>query len=169
MRLVLLLLLCFSDLSSPDLPAYRRLLDASFADEKAANQFYEQFASVKESDAAVMVGFRAMSEFMICKHLINPFSRLNHFNRGKKLLESAIRKDHHSPELLFFRLTTQSNVPSLLKYNKNIQTDIQNLILYLKADPEKAHTDKDLHRRIRSYLLVNDYCSAADKTLIRSL
>jgi hypothetical protein len=168
MRLIMMLLLSLY-VSAPDLNACRKLLDHSLADEKTANRFYEQLKGVKENDAPVMVGFRAMSEFMICKHLVNPISRLSHFNRGKKLLESAIKRDHHSAELLFFRLSTQSNVPSVLRYNTDISADKQSLISYLKSDLNKPNTDKELHKRIKSYLLVNPFCSAEEKNLIKTL
>lgn len=165
MRLMLFLMLSLYT-SVPDLTACRRLLDLSFADAKTANQFYDQLKAVKENDAPVMVGFRAMSEFMLCKHLLNPISRLSHFNRGKKLLESAIKRDRDSAELLFFRLTTQCNVPSVLNYHTKINTDKQSLISYLKND---KHSDKELYKRIKTYLLINPYCSTDEKTLIRTL
>jgi len=164
-----LLLVCLLDLSAPDLPSLRNILDQSVSNQKAANAFYEQMKGVKDADLPVMSGFRAMSEFMLCKHLLNPFSRINHFNRGRKLLESAIARDRNSPELLFFRLTTQSNVPALLNYSGNIKGDTQNLISYLETAQGKIHTDKDLHRRIKSYLLISQYCSAEEKALIKRL
>jgi len=168
MRLMFIMLLSLYA-SVPDLTACRKLLDLSLADEKTANQFYDQLKGVKENDAPVMVGFRAMSEFMLCKHLVNPISRLSHFNRGKKLLEAAIGRDNDSAELLFFRLTTQCNIPAVLRYNTNINTDKQSLISYLKADFNKAHTDKELHKRIKNYLLINPYCSTEEKTVIKTL
>jgi len=156
-------------LTVPDLNTCRKLLDLSLTDEKTANQFYDQMKVVKEDAAPVMLGYRAMSELMICKHQLNPISRLSHFNRGKKLLESAIKRDHRSAELLYLRLSTQSNIPSVLKYNSDISADKQNLIIYLKNDQNKEQTDKELHKRIKNYLLINPHCNAEEKELIKTL
>jgi hypothetical protein len=153
----------------PDLNAYRKLLDLSLKNQESANHFYDQLKEVKENDAPLMVGYKAMSEFMLCKHLLNPFSRLSHFNRGKRLLESAIKRDQNSAELLYLRLSTQTNVPAVLRYHTNINTDKLHLITYLKKDLDKANTDRDLHKRIKSYLLINPYCSAVEKEMIKTL
>jgi hypothetical protein len=168
MKLMLILLFGLYT-SLPDLNAYRKLLDLSLTDQKKANQFYDQLKEVKEDDAPVMVGYRAMSEFMICKHLLNPLSRISHFNRGKRLLESAIKRDHSSAELLYLRLSTQSNIPAVLRYNTNINSDKGVLISYLKNNMNRAGTDKDLHQRIKNYLLINPHCSAKEKDMIRTL
>jgi len=164
-----LLLFVWLNIGNPDLSAYRKLLDGSFVSEKVAGQFYEQLKNVGEDDTPVLLGFRAMSEFMMSKHLVNPFSRISHFNRGRRLLERAIEKDHTSAELLFFRLATQSNAPSLLRYSSNISIDKLSLIRYLKADATQPHADKELHKRIKHYLLINQYCTTEEKTLIKTL
>jgi hypothetical protein len=166
MRALLVLFISMS-LANPNLVAYRKTLDQSLESKKVANAFYDQFKTVKISDEPVMIGFKAMSEFMLCKHLINPMSRLSHFNKGRELLEGAIKRDKMSAELLFFRLTTQSIVPSLLNYSDNIQEDKASLINFLKHT--EGVKDKDLINRIRAYLLINKYTTASEKALIKSL
>lgn len=168
MRLVLLLLVLFP-LTGQDLIANRILLAQSVEDEKAADRLYAQFKAVKDDAEPVLVGFKAMSEFMRCKHLFNPITRIGHFNKGKKLLEAAIQRDHLNPELLYFRFSTQSNIPALLKYKMNIEGDKRNLISYLKTGNHKSDQDHDLYLRIKAYLLVNEYCSAEEKAMIKTL
>lgn len=152
----------------PDLTVYRKQLDNSLENKAAAKQFYEQMQKVKDSDEPVLLGFRAMSEFMLCKHLLNPISKLSHFNRGRDLLEAAIKRNQKDPELLFFRLSTQSNVPSILRYSSNINEDKRSLIGYLKAGIHPGQ-DKTLYKRIRDYLLINQHCSAEEKAMIKTL
>jgi len=165
----LLLLFIFLNMTGPDLSVYRKLMDYSVTDGKAADRFYEKLKNVKDNDASILIGFRAMSEFMQSKHLINPISRLKHFNRGRKLLEIALQKDKTSPELMLFRLITQSNVPALLNYSDNIPADKSGLIAYLKRTVVHTDGDTDLHKRIRNYLLTNQHCSAEEKSVIKSL
>jgi len=161
---LLLLLVLFLNAFVNDLPAYRKLLDQSLENEDASDRFYAQFKSVKENGEPILVGFKAMSEFMLCKHMSNPFGQLSHFNKGRKLLESAINRDSVNPELLFFRFSTQSNIPALLKYKMNMKADKLALISYLKAHNDD---DKILYSRIKTYLLINQYCTAEEKAMIR--
>jgi hypothetical protein len=163
---MLFLLLAGVNLLVADLGTYRQMLDKSLQDSAASDRFYEQFKPVKENGEPILVGFKAMSEFMLCKHMVNPISQLSHFKKGRKLLESAISRERANPELLFFRLSTQSNIPSLLNYKMNINQDKLALISYLK---QRDSADKVLHSRIKAYLLTNQYCSAEEKAMIRKL
>ena len=168
MKLILLIFLCLNPFNS-DLSTYRRLLDGAVDHKEIANEFYTRLKTVKESDEPVLIGFRAMSEFMLCKHLFNPIGKISHFNTGKTLLEMAIKRDKNNPELLYFRLSTQSNIPSFLGYNSNIEADKLVLINYLKLANSHPGEDKALNNRIKIYLLKNQYCSTAEKALLNTL
>ncbi len=150
---------------APDLSVYRKLLDQSARSSDTADQFYEQCKTIKEDSAPILLGFRAMSEILMCKHVHNPVSKLSHFKSGKRLLDYAISRAKDNPELIYFRFTTQSNVPFLLNYHSNLETDKVALIDYLG----KEITDRELHSRIRAYLLNSKYCSAAEKEFLKTL
>jgi hypothetical protein len=167
MRLMLFLLVYLNAVHT-DLSVYRKLMDASLEDKTQAQRFYDQLKTVKETDDPVLLGFRAMSEFMLCKHLFNPVSKLSHFKKGRNMLEMAIKRAHTSPELLFFRLSTQSNVPSILGYSDHIMADKSALISYLQAGV-RSEQDKALYKRVKDYLLINKYCSAEEKAVIKKL
>lgn len=170
MIMALLFLMVFGTPSpTPDLSSCRKLLDHAVEDKKTALKFYGQLKSAKKEGDPVLLGFRAMSEFLMCKHLINPFSRLAHFNKGKELLETAIQENNTHPELLFFRLSTQSNLPAVLKYNGNIEADKKALIAFLVNYNGKVQPDPVLYQRIKTYLLLNKYCSSAEKARIKTL
>lgn len=168
MKMTLLFFLLFNFVM-PDLTACREMLDQSVENKSMALKFYKRMKAVDEEGQPLMVGFRAMSEFLMCKHLLNPFSRLSHFNKGRTLLESAIQKDAANPELLFFRLCTQTNVPAVLNYNSKIESDKHSLINYLMKSNKKNEADTVLFKRIKTYLLMNKYCTVAEKAKIRTL
>jgi len=168
MRLILLFLFSYT-VSLPDIKECRELMDASVENKAVAQKFYDRLKTVKETDQPVLVGFRAMSELLLCKHVVNPFSKLSHFNKGRDLLENVIKKDSANPELRLFRLSTQSNVPALLKYNDAIAIDKKALINWLTHNKSKDTADVVLHKRIKTYLLINKYCTAGEKTLIKTL
>lgn len=168
MKTCLLIFLTFMFVDA-DIANCRRMMDLSVDDKRNAGKFYKQMKAVKESDEPIMVGFKGMAEILMCKHVLNPFTRLSHFNKGKEFLEMAIKRSANNPELLFFRLSTQTNVPSLLKYNENINHDKEMLIGYLVKNKDLVKPDSALYKRIKNYLLINKYCSAQEKALIRTL
>ncbi|MCD0489639.1 hypothetical protein LPB86_15460 [Pedobacter sp. MC2016-14] len=131
-----------------DLRVYRKLMEQSVEDSKVATQFYEKLKTVKDDGLPVVMGFKAMSEFLMCKHLVNPLSRLSHFKNGRKLLEEAIAKSEDNPELIFFRYTTQLNCPSILNYNGNLASDKAFLLQWLN----KNASDEDLYKRIKTFM-----------------
>lgn len=159
---------------TPDISSCREMMDQAVDHKASAFKFYKELNGTEVDSDPVIVGFRAMSEFLMCKHLLNPFSRLSHFNKGKSLLENALKRDKGNPELLLFRLSTQTNVPALLNYNSDIEADKNALIGFLikyKDSNNKGSGASDiiLYKRIKTYLLMNKYCSASDKVRIKML
>jgi hypothetical protein len=166
MTMILLFFLTFNFVT-PDMNIYRGMMDNAVENKTAALKFYAQMKNVNENDAPILMGFRSMSEFLMCKHLTNPFSRMSHFNKGKELLEMAINRAKDNPELLLFRLTTQNSIPSILKYNTHISEDKAALISYLKRTPQNE--DMVLYQRVKKYLLSSKKCSAEEIALIKTL
>ncbi|MBX2967581.1 MAG: hypothetical protein KF845_15675 [Cyclobacteriaceae bacterium] len=56
-------------------------------------------------------------------HTINPISKLNTFNEGKKNIEKAVNDEPNNIEIRFVRLSVQKNTPSFLGYNHQIKED----------------------------------------------
>lgn len=52
-------------------------------------------------------------------------AKLQTFKEGKELLENAIALDKENVEYRFLRLMIQENAPPILKYNGNIENDVQ--------------------------------------------
>lgn len=75
------------------------------------------------SDIHFRQAYKACGMIIMAKHLINPISKMTHFNKGKDLLEEVIRKAPLNTELRYLRFSVQSNVPGFLNYNKELQTD----------------------------------------------
>jgi len=162
--LLLIFALMFQNLTqTPDkeLLSLRKLFEESAVSSSSANNFYQQTRKFSDQSVATFIGFKAMSELMMCNHVFSPLSKLSYFNTGKKLLEAAIQKDPKNIELRYFRFSTQSNVPAILNYSSNINEDKLILMNYLKIS--SSITDKDLYQRIKSYMLKSSYCSATEK------
>lgn len=137
------------------------------------NLYYQAAASKADSDkfkAALnaipnpntsIKGYIAVSHMIEAKHLFNPSSKLSAFNNGKTQLENMIKSDPENLELRFLRIGVQTNTPSFLGYSSQIQTD-KKIILSKYA----THTDADLKRRIREFMLTSGICTEEEKQLL---
>lgn len=165
---LLTLILClFMNSGTVNLVSLRQQLDGAANDKALAEKFNAQFKNISEKSQPILLGFKAISEMVLCKYVISPLSKLSHFKKGKRLLEAAIAASPENPELCFFRFTTQSNVPGLLNYSSNLQEDKRVLINALKSGAIKS--DPDLFKRIKRYMLSSKYCTAQEITLLKSL
>ena len=93
--------------------------------------------------------FWAVGNFFMAKHAVNPISKYSYFNKGKKILEDAVKKEPNSIEIRLMRLISQEKIPSFLGYNKNIESD-RNFIIknYKNSD------DENLVKFIKNYLKI---------------
>jgi hypothetical protein len=142
-----------------DIIIYRQLLVASEKNAELAKVFYDKLKKAN-TEAPIVAGYKAMSSFMMSKHGGNPMSKLNYFKEGKKELESAIKKDTSSVELIYLRFSVQSNAPGFLGYSSNTLGDKNKLLSYLKKNTDE---DKDLKKRIIAFLLNSSKLNAAEK------
>jgi hypothetical protein len=152
-----------------DLHKLRQLFYLSLENNSASKEFLHETATIQQSSAPVLIGFKALSHFMYCKYLLNPFSKLSHFTEGKNLLEYAIHKSPDNIELIYFRFTIQTNVPSLLGYSSDIVQDKKCLMTYLKRSGTDKNKDMDLCRNVYRYLLQSSYCSKSEKKELENL
>lgn len=90
--------------------------------EKLCQTYIKQLGNL-QSSSPLHLGYLGCLQTIWANHVINPLSKLETFNKGKRNLELAIQKDPQSAELRFLRLSVQTNAPGFLGYKKNIKTD----------------------------------------------
>lgn len=110
----------------------------------------EPFNEIKNP---LLLGYRGSSTILMAKHVINPYSKLSYFKKGKGMLEKAIQSDPKNIELRFLRYTIQTNIPAFLSYNSQIENDRRFLTQSLSR-----MSDNELKKIILSYL--NQYSPA---------
>ena len=93
-------------------------------------------------------GYKAVLWFLKARDYYNPYKKYESFTKGKKELESIIKKYPNNIELHFLRLTIQDNLPSFLGYNDNISEDEK----FIKEKVKEIKKDPDLVQRIAAYL-----------------
>jgi hypothetical protein len=122
---------------------------------------------VKNSDSTmpVLLGYKAMAEFMKCYHSFNPVNKLTYFYKGKSDLDKAILSAPNNIELRYLRITVQTNAPVFLNYRNQIPEDMQRLIQQLSVHD----TDAELNSMIRKYMLNCGCCSENEKEFFKTL
>ena len=160
--------LLFMGKSSANLVAYRKMMDAAVESSVVAEKIYGEFKAFDETGQSVLVGYRGISEMLMCKHVFNPVKKIAYFRRGKAFLENAIKSSPGEPELIFLRYTTQVNLPSIMNYSANLDDDKGILIAYLQKGIS-GNTDQDLYGRIKNYMEQSRTLTAYERSIIKNL
>lgn len=122
MKLILTLLLSiFLSYSYAQLPWHEHLKRAHESADYC-EEFYEVTEVAKEKDATSKAYF-GLATMMLGKLHNNPFAKLSYFNKGKVILEDAIKMDPSNAEIRFLRFVVQNQVPAILLYYQDKKTD----------------------------------------------
>lgn len=127
MKFKVLILLCWLGLTKAsaknieDMERIRFNYARAVSDKKLCRQMMAEL----DQNAAHPVHLAYLGAFRViwAKHTLNPFARLNTFNKGKKDIERAVLEQPHNVEIRFIRLSVQKNCPSFLGYNTEIAQD----------------------------------------------
>jgi len=167
MLLLIKLIFMFQTLNLNEYIHYRTLLEESVNSSSRANILYKETRKFNSSSPSVLLGFKAMSDLIMCNHVFSPLSKMSYFASGKNLLEDCIKKDPGNIELRFYRFSTQCNAPALLNYSANIKEDKNILLTFLKLNQNTP--DQDLYKRVKNFMLTSSSCSVTEKQLLQSL
>lgn len=88
-----------------------------------AEEFYTKMKSVKNTDNAVSVGYKAAAIALKSRFAKPIKSKKQLFLEAKTLLEKQIERNPNEIELRLIRLSIQESVPKILKYKQNIEED----------------------------------------------
>lgn len=110
----------FANLTKSEARLQYRLAATS---EKYCEKLLSDLRSCTETSDPLLAGYRACATMMMAKYVLNPYSKLSNFNKGKTLLEKCIATGKENIELRYLRLTVQVNAPAFLGYKGSIQSD----------------------------------------------
>lgn len=144
-----------------DLLRTRELYYKASANKNDAGLFSDFLAAAPDVEKTLLSGYQGMCYMIRANHSWNPYNKLSFFNKGRDLLDEAIKKDPSGAELRFLRFCVQTNAPGFLGYSDKIGEDKS---VILAAYPQLK--DKDLRDRIKNYLAASKHCTAADKALL---
>ncbi len=165
--ILLISLLCITSLNATDSSLLWQLFQKSAKSSASAIELHAISKNFNEDSQPILIGYRGISNMMLCNYYNNPVSKLSHFKEGKKWLDLSIKKDSNSVELKFFRFTCQVNTPAILGYKSNINSDKLLLINYLIKN--KNLNQEIIYQNIFSFLISCDNCSKEEKKLLLNL
>lgn len=164
MQLILIFLM-FMGNTDPNgqsqLSVIRDLYQRAADQESAAKKMFELTQNYTVQDP-VLYAYKGAGHMMMAKHVINPFSKMSHFNKGKKIYSAAIAKAPRNLELRFLRFSVQAEAPGFLGYKQNIEEDKQLLVKGVKEIG-----DADLQKMIMDYLLKSKGVSKTEKEKLK--
>ena len=106
-----------------DMNEVRTLYKEAVTSEKSCKELVEISSGFNEKNNPLMLGYKGSGTMLMAKHVMNPFSKMSYFKKGKQMLEKASEVDKNNIELRFLRFTAQTNMPSFLGYNNSIDYD----------------------------------------------
>lgn len=149
-KLVLVFLLFCSFVNAQSLVELRGYLQKGENSEEVSKTLISKSKNAYDTTKKpIYMAFYAVGNFFMAKHASNPLSKYSYFNKGKKMLEDAIKKEPNNIEIRLMRLISQEKTPSFLGYNKYIESD-RNFIIknYKNSD------DENLVKFIKNYLKI---------------
>ncbi len=151
MKLVyFLLIFAFGILKSQSLEEFRGYLKTGESSAEVSKTFLEKSKSAFETTKKpIYEAFYAVSNFFMAKHSVNPINKLSYFNKGKKLLDDAVKSEPNNLEIRLMRLISQEKTPKILGYKSSIASDKDFILKNYKNSP-----DKDLINFIKKYLKI---------------
>ena len=119
--IILILSLFTSNINSQDITEIRQVyLTAPYS-----NTNCEKLGELtKEINSPLIIGYKASYYFMQCNFITSPINKMISFNKGKKLIQQAIKQEPKSVELRLLRYAAQKRSPRFLMYNTHIKEDL---------------------------------------------
>ncbi|HZG01247.1 MAG TPA: hypothetical protein VEY71_09600 [Chitinophagales bacterium] len=128
----------------------------------STNAFAKKVEAAEIKSDALLLAYKSMALMFDARDSYNPYTKMSSFNKGKDLLESAVKKDPASVEVRFLRFCVQSNAPFFLGYSGNIADD-KAVIFNNWASLE----DADLKQKIKQFMHATDAATATEKQLLQ--
>ncbi len=132
---------------SQNLSEFRLLMQKGESSENAAQTLLEKSkAEYDKTKLPIYEALNAVGHFFMAKHGGNPISKYSHFNKGKKLLSDALKKEPKNLEIRFMRYICQEKTPSFLGYKDNLEEDKRFIL-----NEYKNTKDENLKTYIKNY------------------
>lgn len=139
-----------SFMNAQSLVEFRGYLQKGESSEEVSKTLISKSKSAFETTKKpIYEAFWAVGNFFMAKHAGNPISKYSYFNKGKKLLEDAVKKEPNSLEIRMMRYISQEKTPKFLGYNENMKADKEFILKNYKNSD-----DENLVKFIKKYFKI---------------
>ena len=76
-----------------------------------------------DTENNLVLAYRGANTLLYCTKTNNVFKKFSYFEKGKYMIEQAIKNEPKNVEITFLRYINQKNTPWYLNYKKNIKED----------------------------------------------
>lgn len=142
----------------PPMEDIRKLYQQAATQANSCEELIALLQPFKKNNNPLLLGYRGSATMMMAQHVLNPFSKLTYFKKGKDLLHQAIEADRRNIELRYLRFTAQTNAPSFLRYGNKIEEDKTFLV-----ESVSLLDDQSLKNLILGYLKNSEFLSEGEK------
>lgn len=141
MKLFICLSLIFSmaSVKSQDLDIIRLNYTKAVSDKQTCKEMISELE--KSNLSGVQLAYLGAFQTIWANHVSNPIDKLTTFRKGKKNIEKAVSQNADEVEIRFVRLSIQNNVPAILGYKSDIDTD-KNFVLEHFGTVRSKHLQK---------------------------
>lgn len=144
MKLKAILLLFVLSFSGGNLTEIRNLY-SNVTDSKAKQQDFIEYIEKSDTKKPVFQAYKGASLILQSKNTTDKKDKKQLFVKGAGLIDEAVNKESENIEIRLIRLSIQENLPKALKYNSNIEEDvdfIQKSITTTKDSELKLYVEK---------------------------
>lgn len=142
----------------PPMDDVRKLYQQAATQETSCEELIALLQPFDENNNPLLLGYRGSATMMMAQYVLNPFSKLTYFKKGKDLLHQAIEADRMNVELRYLRFTAQTNAPAFLRYRNKIEEDKTFLVKSVSL-----LGDQSLKNLILGFLKRSEFLSEGEK------
>ncbi len=166
MRRILFFIVClFLNISftfGTEIIEVRKMYYDAATKKDASELFLTSMKNIKVESNPLLLCYRGMAYMIGAKYSFNPYTKLSYFNKGKEMLEKAVKAEPENVEIRFMRYCIQTNAPFFLNYSSNADVD-KTIILKSWA----TINDIDLKLKIKNYMLQSASCTQIEKSVFK--
>lgn len=164
--IVLMFALSFS-VPSVEMSQIRKKYFSAAVDQSEASSLLALTQQATHS-SPIRWAYKGVAYTLMAKNAATPFKKLSYFNKGKKILDEAVKHLPKDIEPRFLRLTVQVNAPSFLNYNSHIKEDKSFILRGLKQ-AKKLKNDNFFIHKVVKFLKTSDVCTLAELNQLQAL
>lgn len=142
----------------------RTLYPKASVEEELGRQFYNHMSAYRGKDPVVL-GYRAVSEAVMAKHVWSPYAKLRHLRNAEAIFQEAVQLDPHNAELRFLRYTVEYFVPRYLKMSEHVNEDRKIILHHLLQYPASG-LDAAAFTVLRDFMLQENHTTSQEKEIL---